>query len=439
MKLKSVLASILFLAFCVSAYGVEVSAPDVDAETGSTVTIAINIDDAAGLSSADVVLDYDPAVLEATEARKGALTAGFFMFSSLDDMEIFVPGKIKFAMAGLPAIPEGTGSILEVDFLVLAAGPASSPLTLSDVALFNEEGNAIDVTVVNGSVSIAGEDVTASGTLTTLEGIGTHGLFGDDGTVLYALESSTLTLDDFVGEEVTIQGVVTQLGVDGGPDLVDVSSVEVKEPPGPPVVREHNDDSLILALEASFNEANVHGHAYVDIWAGEIVIEAGMFLEYQIAMFSGNPTFNSSVDLHTSDGGNLRDSGSVDQNGVSAHPGAELSGHARDQWYHRQISLDALVGKTVDGATLAVDSNEHFAGLFRSYADNIQITDGTYALLTIYAGENAIPLNGESTSDRADFTGVAGMSGHMVSIVGETPVEPAGKLISTWGSIKNIR
>jgi hypothetical protein len=256
---------------------------------------------------------------------------------------------------------------------------------------------------------------------------------------LYALESSTLTLDDFVGEEVTIQGVVTQLGVDEGPDLVDVSSVVVEEPPGPPVVREHDNDSLIIALEASFDEANVHGHAYVDIWAGEIVIEAGMFLEYQIAMFSGNPTFSSSVDLHTSDGGNLRDSGSVDQNGISAHPGSELSGHAKDQWYHRQISLDALVGKTVDGATLAVDSGKHFAGLFRSYADNIQITDGTYALLTIYAGENAIPLNGEATSDRADFTGVAGMSGHMVSIVGETPVEPAGKLISTWGDIKNIR
>lgn len=438
MKLKSVLASVLFLAFCVSAYGVEVNVPDVVAETGSTITIAVNIDDATGLSSADIVLEYDPTVLEATEARRGDLTATFLMASNLD-----VPGKVTAAMAGFPGIPEGAGSILEVDFLVLAPGPASSPLTLSDVALFNEEGNAIDATVVDGSVSIAGEEVTAEGTLTVLEvipePIGTHGLFSDDGTLLYALESSTLTLDDFVGEKVTIKGIVTQLGVDDGPDLVDVSSVEVEEPPGPPVVREHDNDSLILALEASFNEANVHGHAYVDIWAGEIVIEAGMFLEYQISMFSGNPTFNSSVDLHTSDGGNLRDSGSVDQNGITAHPGAELSGHARDQWYHRQISLDALVGKTVDGATLAVDSNEHFAGLFRSYADNIQITDGTYALLTIYAGENAIPLNGESTSDRADFTGVAGMSGHMVSIVGETPVEPAGKLISTWGKIKNIR
>ncbi len=434
MKLKSVLASVLFLAFCVSAYGVEVNAPVVVAETGSTITIAINIDDATGLSSADVVLEYDPAVLEATEARRGDLTAAFLMASNLD-----TPGEITAAMAGFPGIPEGTGSILEVDFQVLAAGPASSPLTLSDVALFDEAGSAIEATVVDGSVSIAGEEVTAEGTLKVSEGIGTHGLFGDDDALLYELESSTLTLDDFVDEEVTIEGVVTQLGVDDGKDLVDVSSVEIKPPPGPEVVREHDNDSLIIALEASFDEANVHGHAYVDIWAGEIVIAEGMFLEYQTAMFSGNATFNTSVDLHTADGGNLRDSGSVDQNDLNAHPATDLSGHARDQWYHRQISLDALAGKTVDGATLAVDSGEHFAGLFRSYADNIQITDGTYALLVIYAGGDAIPLNGESTSDRTDFTGVAGMSGHMVSIVGETPVEPAGKLISTWGDIKNIR
>ncbi|MFC1717905.1 cohesin domain-containing protein, partial [Candidatus Poribacteria bacterium] len=429
--------AVFFLLFCVSAYGVQVSVPEVTTESGSTITVEISVDDATGLASADVKLGYDPAILAVIEARKTALTIAFLMASNLD-----VPGEVSFAMAGFPGIPEGSGAILEVDFEVIAAGPSSSPLTLSDVAMFNELGEAIDITIVNGSVKVKGEEVTASGKLTVLEiipdPIGTHGLF-DNGTLLYALESSTLALDEFVDKDVTVQGILTQLGVDGGPDLLDVFSVDVEEPPGPPVVREHESGSLILALESAFDEANVHGHTYIDIWAGEMVIEAGMFLEFQVAMFSGNPTFSGSVDLHTSDGGNLRDSGTADQNSVNSHPGSDLSAFARDQWYHRKISLDALVGKTVDGAMIAVDSNEHLAGVFRVYADNIQITDGEYVLMSIYADEDTVPITGNNTATGTTFAGVQGMSGFSASVVGVTPVEPTGKLISSWGSIKSMR
>ena len=361
MKPKLAFAVVFSLVFCVSVYGVQLSVPEVTAEPGSMITVEIIIDDATGLASGDLVLWYDPAILEAKEVRTTDLTAGFLIASNLD-----VPGEITIAMAAFPGIAEGNGAILEVDFEVKADGPDSTSLTLSDVVLFNELSEVMDVTTVDGSVA-----------------------------------------------------------------------VEAEQPPGPPVVREHTSGSLFLALESTYDEANVHEYTYVDIWSGEMPIETGMFLEFQVAMFSGNPTFKGTIDLHTTDGSTLGDSGAMDQNGLSANPNTDLSEYARDRWYHRMISLDALAGKTLDGVMIATDSDEHSAGPFRLYADNIQITDGEYILMSIYAGEETIPITGEPTATGTTFAGVQGMSDYLASVVGATPVLPAGKLIASWGKIKN--
>ena len=206
-----------------------------------------------------------------------------------------------------------------------------------------------------------------------------------------------------------------------------------------PVVREHSPGSLILALQATYDEANAHGHAYVDVWKGSMTIEAGMFLEFQVAMFSGNPVFSGSVDLHTTDGSTLRDSGASDQNGIGAHPATDLSEYARDRWYHRMISLDALAGKELDGVMIGTNSDEHAAGMFRVYIDNIQITDAEYVLASIYADEETVPITGANTSTETAFAGVDGMSGYSVTVVGATSVTPAAKLIDQWGNIKGGR
>jgi hypothetical protein len=150
--------------------------------------------------------------------------------------------------------------------------------------------------------------------------------------------------------------------------------------------------------------------------------------------------FRGSVDLHASDGFTLRDSGAKDQNDISAHPAADLSEYARDRWYHRKISLDPLAGKTIDGIMIATDSDEHAAGIFRAYVDNIQITDGEYTTVFIWgdaASEGTVPITGSDTATGTAFAGTDGMSEYSVSIVGMTSVSPMGKLISTWGGIKS--
>ena len=153
-------------------------------------------------------------------------------------------------------------------------------------------------------------------------------------------------------------------------------------------------------------------------------------------MFSGNPVFSGAADLVTADKKTLRDSLAKDQNDISAHPSADLSKFARDNWYHRKISLDALAGQKVVGAMIATDSDKHRAGLFRVYVDNIQITDGDCILLSIYQDEENVPITGNPTASDTTFAGTAGTKDSSVSVVGQTPVEPAGKLTSTWGNIK---
>ena len=365
MKLKLAFITIFLLALCISAHGVQVSVPQLFAGFGDTITVEISIDDAAGFATADIILEYDSAILEAKAVRTGSLTEEFVMIHNPD-----IPDKIDFAMILWPEdltapwpVITGSGSILAVDFEV--KGQGISPLILSEVRLSDLSGETIEVTAIDGSVNV--------------------------------------------------------------------------QSPGPPVVKEHAPGSLMLALETTYDEAGVLGYSYVDIWAGDLLIETGMFLEFQVAMYSGNPTFRGTVDLHTSDDGNLRDSLAVDQNGFSAHPDTDLSQYARDAWYHRTISLDALAGKTLDGAMIATESSEHSGGMFRVYVDNIQITDSNYTLLTIYSGEDVVPISGESTANGTSFADVVGMSNYLVSVVGETSVSPAGKLTGSWGSIKRYR
>jgi len=438
MRSRCLLAAVLFLVFCANTYGVQISVPEITAAPGSEITVEIIADDVTGIAGGKIVLEYDPVILTAKGTRKMDLFGDLLLVESLE-----VAGEVRLAMAGVAGLAGGSGTIIEVDFDISpdALGSSSTALNLLEVEFFDGAGNNLDIEIVNGSVNIKGVDITATGELIKLEVTifmyGTHGLMAD-GDLTYALKSSAVNLDDFLGKDVTVQGSLIHEGLDGGPPYIDVVEVTVSITL-PPVVKEHADGAPILALEAAYDEANVHGHTYIDIWEGSIPVDAEGFLEFQIVMFSGNPTFRGTVDLHTTDGATLRDSGAVDQNDLSAHPGTDLSQYARGQWYHRKISLAPLAGKTIDGVMIATDSNEHSAGVFRVYVDNIQITNDNGILEAIWMGEPTIPITGTNSATDTTLAGTTGMSNYAVTIVTETPVTPKGKLADTWGNIKSSR
>ncbi|SDG52932.1 hypothetical protein SAMN05421827_107193 [Pedobacter terrae] len=93
---------------------------------------------------------------------------------------------------------------------------------------------ALFVAAVSGCSSMKNAEktgtLTASGTIeklgmTTFQ-YGTHLLKADNKT--YALKSETINLDTYVDKKVTIKGKkVAGYPVDGGPELVDVTSVKL--------------------------------------------------------------------------------------------------------------------------------------------------------------------------------------------------------------------
>ena len=77
------------------------------------------------------------------------------------------------------------------------------------------------------------EDIQVRGVIQGLEATsfqyGTHGLYSEDGELLYALHSDTVRLDDHTGESVHLHGTPdadhTGGAVEGGPGLLNVTEV----------------------------------------------------------------------------------------------------------------------------------------------------------------------------------------------------------------------
>jgi hypothetical protein len=251
--------------------------------------------------------------------------------------------------------------------------------------------------------------------------------------------TSSLTLEEMVLKDVANNqiDVVLMNGeftVTGGEELE-------------PAIREHTEGSPMLALEGNLLKENISAKCYIDIWTGEFEIKAGQYLEYQILMYSGNPSFNAGIDLYTTDETFLSATDAKDEAGLSASPktdlsvpiqedGQDIKYAARDRWYHRIISLDVLADKTLGGIMLATESETNRVGKMRIYVDNIQITDGKDRLLDIYIDNDTI-LDGVQEATEGECEGIEDAK----ILVGLTSVgvQPTGKLPLTWGKIKAAR
>ena len=110
----------------------------------------------------------------------------------------------------------------------------------------------------------------------------------------------------------------------------------------------------------------------------DYVIQSGDYLEFDIYWETAGAILQG-VDFGLSDGNEFRDSGSVDQNSLSIHPGTDISAQCSGKWYHRKIPFTTFTGGSSVGKTVqkyALVSEFDSSGAIIARIKNIQITDG---------------------------------------------------------------
>ncbi|MCE5229001.1 phage tail protein [bacterium] len=157
------------------------------------------------------------------------------------------------------------------------------------------------------------------------------------------------------------------------------------------------------ALHCTFQmePAAEDGYYYVRIKdIDNYTVQSGDVLEYDIYWPTTGPTNNKiAVELETDDDKTLRGMGAVDQNGIDADPGTDLSQYTDNKWYRRRISLSLLVGKDIEKWFIACELNG--GGETEAWIKNINVVSsgGTVRRSVWNSGDEKPHLGGDRSSD----------------------------------------
>lgn len=124
--------------------------------------------------------------------------------------------------------------------------------------------------------------------------------------------------------------------------------------------------------------AGGNGYLYANLPISSYTIQAGDYLEYCIYLPNTTSPQLFGIDIFFTNGV-LRDSGAVDQNGLSSHPSRDLSSVAGQKWYYRRIPITTSTGGSTIGSSITAiqPTNENDSlGTYNAWFKNIAITDG---------------------------------------------------------------
>jgi len=134
------------------------------------------------------------------------------------------------------------------------------------------------------------------------------------------------------------------------------------------MTKSNQPDILFFKTET---EGHPLGYSYISIADDQVKIQAGDFLEYDVFFDIISPLSQAGVEMHCLSGRAMRDSITIDQNGLSSHPITNLL-DAIDSWYHRKMDLKNLIGETL--ASVEVAFVAPIAGTYIACFKNIVIT-----------------------------------------------------------------
>ena len=139
---------------------VNVSIGNTSVSAGESIRIPIDISDTEDVAGGDIVLNYDPNLVTATDVRTTSLTENVTLDFNKDE-----PGQIRisFSTEDVSTLPKGSGTLLEVAFTANSdvTENSVSPLTLTSVRLndtysrdFATSALQTDVKTTGGSLRI---------------------------------------------------------------------------------------------------------------------------------------------------------------------------------------------------------------------------------------------------------------------------------------------
>src|SRR5262249_24883621 len=106
------------------------------------------------------------------------------------------------------------------------------------------------------------------------------------------------------------------------------------------------------------------------------VVAAGDVVEYDVFQQANRPRAGA-VEIYNSDNSFYRNRpGWYDENGLSAHPAADLSAYAFNKWYHRKIVVPSqFIGKTMNAWYIDQESGSSLGGTTTALVDNVVVTN----------------------------------------------------------------
>ena len=138
---------------------VSVSIPDnLTVPTGGSIWVPIEIDNAANVMGADIILNYHPSLFTATDCRTTSMTENFDKGLNLSQA-----GQVRISLSAMggDGLFQRSGMLAEVQFAAQANASGTSPLTLASVRLndtysrdFATSALQTDVKTISGSLRI---------------------------------------------------------------------------------------------------------------------------------------------------------------------------------------------------------------------------------------------------------------------------------------------
>ncbi|MDE0043290.1 MAG: cohesin domain-containing protein [Candidatus Poribacteria bacterium] len=344
----------------------------------------------------EAVVSIDPAVIDSPlEGEKLIINVNISNAENVSAYQL----NLKFDVAAL--------SYVGVEFSDYLPGNAD-PDNIANLEIFLIEPIRVETDLATGTATLVPPIAAAS-----LVGVGDN-----EGTLL-SVTFEVLEYKDSVIELVDVELSTPdgmRLGVTSEHGRIDAREFTITE---------YIEGGKFLLLQGDIFNTNAFVECFIPIWEGEITVEGGTFLEYQLA-FPIESVYNiGGVFVHTAEGNQVGESvTAVDTN-----------------WRHNQIALDQLAGQTIVAISLGTEKPGDRAtsfGKFGMMVDNIQITDGTHIREAIWVGEDSI--NGQRRVDATlgDVAGIENCEVFAVTTEGVS-VESKGKRVTTWGSVKAAR